>query len=581
MAALVSLQQGDMRNLELLNSAYITLIPKKADAREAKDYRPISLVHSFAKLVTKILANRLAPQLNTLVATNQSAFIRGRCIHDNYMLVQQTIKVLHQRKILSLFLKLDISKAFDSVDWAFLLEILTHLGFGPTWVSIISNLLRSASTQIILNGIPGESIFHQRGLRQGDPLSPMLFILVMDVLNSLFIKAESEGLLLPLLSTGQRLSLYADDVALFIRSNEQDLQLTKNILAVFGEASGLQTNLQKSCVIPIQCDEEFHGVVNNTLHCATANFPTTYLGLPISNKKLRKCDLMVWIEKIANKLPGWKASLMTLAGRAVLVKSVLTAIPIYILVAIKVPKWFLRAVDKIRRGFLWTGRQRANGGCCLVAWEKVMRPLDLGGLGIHNLEVLGWALQMRWLWMEKTRPDRWRKLDQTAHGQVSKSRSTHKHRPCLLLQLNPWWGMEGIRSFGLIAGCMAAAWRAWPPTLSAVFPSNSEKTELCMRLYKRIGGSQTLKMHLVGLALPSILSCGTYFLKSTYLIRKMYIIGNLRPQDHSQRNRLTEVIFWDLSHLNLGKGFGSLGHQGSARHLYGLPFGTAAGQQTA
>jgi len=72
----------------------------------------------------------------------------------------------------------------------------------------------------------------------------MLFILVMDVLNSLFIKAESEGLLLPLLSTGQRLSLYADDVALFIRSNEQDLQLTKNILAVFEEASGLQTNLK-------------------------------------------------------------------------------------------------------------------------------------------------------------------------------------------------------------------------------------------------------------------------------------------------------------------------------------------------
>jgi len=140
--------------------------------------------------------------------------------------------------------------------------------------------------------------------------------------------------------------------------------------------------------------------------------------------------------------------------------------------------------------------------------------------------------------------------------------------------------MEGIRSFGLIAGCMAAAWRAWPPTLSAVFPSNSEKNELCMRLYKRIGGSQTIKMHLVGLALPSILSCGTYLLKSTYLIRKMYIIGNLRPQDHSQRNRLTEVIFWDLSHLNLGKGFGSLGHHGSARHLYGSQFGTAAGQQT-
>jgi len=142
--------------------------------------------------------------------------------------------------------------------------------------------------------------------------------------------------------------------------------------------------------------------VNNTLQCNTASFPTTYLGLPISDKKLRRGDLLTWIEKIANKLPGWRASLLTLAGRAVLVRFVLTAIPIHLLIAIKVPKWFLRAIDKIRRGFLWSGRKQANGGCCLVAWEKVMRPIDLGGLGIHNLEIMGWALQMRWLWLEKT-----------------------------------------------------------------------------------------------------------------------------------------------------------------------------------
>ena len=195
--AIVFLQQGDARKLELLNSAYLTLIPKKVEALEAKDFRPISLIHSFAKLVTKLMANRLAPLLDRLVATNQSAFTRGRCIHDNFMLVQQTIKVLHRRKIASLFLKLDISKAFDSVAWAFLLEILEHLGFGDNWRNLISNLLKSASTQVLLNGEPGEIISHQRGLRQGDLLSPMLFILVMDVLNSLFIQAESEGRICP------------------------------------------------------------------------------------------------------------------------------------------------------------------------------------------------------------------------------------------------------------------------------------------------------------------------------------------------------------------------------------------------
>jgi hypothetical protein len=228
----------------------------------------------------------------------------------------------------------------------------------------------------------------------------------MDVLNSLFLKAELEGLLMPLHSSGQRLSLYADDVALFIRPEEEDLLLTRSLLQVFGDVSGLQTNLQKSCVIPIQCADENAEVVSSTLQCPTSNFPATYLGLPISNKKLRRGVLLPWIEKIANRLPGWKASLLNMAGRTVLVRFVLTAIPIYLLVAIKVPKWFIRAIDKIRRGFLWKGRKDANGGSCLVAWEKVMRPIDLGGLGIHNLEILGWALQMRWLWIEKTKPDR-------------------------------------------------------------------------------------------------------------------------------------------------------------------------------
>jgi hypothetical protein len=106
MAAIITLQHGDDRKLWLLNSAYLTLIAKEEEALTAKDFRPISLVHSFAKIVTKILANRLAPFLASLVSTNHSAFVRGRCIHDNYILVQQTIKLLHKQKVPSLFLKL-------------------------------------------------------------------------------------------------------------------------------------------------------------------------------------------------------------------------------------------------------------------------------------------------------------------------------------------------------------------------------------------------------------------------------------------------------------------------------------------
>ena len=132
----------------------------------------LSVLCTVLQLVTKLMANRLAPHLNSMVATNQSAFIQGRCIHDNFMLVQQTIKVLHRRKISSLFLKLDISKAFDSVSWSFLIEILSHLGFSATWPGLLNNLLRSASTQVMLNSEPGDFIYYQRGLDRGIPFLP-------------------------------------------------------------------------------------------------------------------------------------------------------------------------------------------------------------------------------------------------------------------------------------------------------------------------------------------------------------------------------------------------------------------------
>jgi len=101
------------------------------------------------------------------------------------------------------------------------------------------------------------------------------------------------------------------------------------------------------------------------------------------------------LDKVADYLPGWKASQLNKAGRLVFVRVVLTAAPIYLLIAMDFPKWFFKAIDK-RWGFLWKGHEQANGGNCLVAWQKVQRPLEYGGLGIHNLELLGWALRIRW-----------------------------------------------------------------------------------------------------------------------------------------------------------------------------------------
>jgi hypothetical protein len=129
-------QQG----LHFLNQALVVLIPKKENASRVTDFRPISLTHNFAKILTKVLASRLGPELDHLISINQSAFIRKRCSHDNFMYVQEVIKDLHKRKVPSLFIKLDISKAFDTVNWPYLLQIMIHLGFGHRWTNWISTL---------------------------------------------------------------------------------------------------------------------------------------------------------------------------------------------------------------------------------------------------------------------------------------------------------------------------------------------------------------------------------------------------------------------------------------------------------
>jgi hypothetical protein len=128
--AVCQLSQLRGSTFNLLNTTNIVLLPKKDKAEKVGDFRPITLVHSVAKIFSKIPANRLVPCLPEMVSSNQSAFVKKRCIHDNFVLVQSIIKELHRKKTLTQFIKLYIAKAFDSISWAYLLEVLGRLGFG-------------------------------------------------------------------------------------------------------------------------------------------------------------------------------------------------------------------------------------------------------------------------------------------------------------------------------------------------------------------------------------------------------------------------------------------------------------------
>ena len=202
---------------------------------DAKEYRPVSLMHSTAKVLCKLMANRLAPELNKLVSTGQSAFIRGRSIQDNFLYVRNVIKDANRKKTPLLFLKLDIAKAFDSLDWGFLIRAMTEMGFGQRWRNIVSLILASSSSRILLNGGLGRPFKHRRGLRQGDPLSPMLFILALEPLQRLFDQATQQEVIsaLKIRSARIRASFYADDAALFVNPIKEDISAIHHILKLF------------------------------------------------------------------------------------------------------------------------------------------------------------------------------------------------------------------------------------------------------------------------------------------------------------------------------------------------------------
>jgi hypothetical protein len=208
-----------------LNEAMITLLPKKDGDVDLQDFRPISLVHSFARLLTKVLARRLAPRMPHLVDGNQTTFIRGRCIQDNFLLVKESARLLHRKSIPSQLLKIDIAKEFDNISWPFLISVLRQRGFGERWITWVILLLRSASTKVLVNGFVGSVFSHGRGLRQRDPISPLMFVIAMDVLSSMFRATEQAGVLADLASVGlrHRVSLYVDDVVIFAKPCPNEL----------------------------------------------------------------------------------------------------------------------------------------------------------------------------------------------------------------------------------------------------------------------------------------------------------------------------------------------------------------------
>ncbi|KAK1613281.1 hypothetical protein QYE76_036954 [Lolium multiflorum] len=210
-------------DLSRINRAFLVLLPKIEAASHPSQFRPISLQNCVMKAITKVLTSRLQTVIQTLVDADQTGFLSGRRISENIVYAADLLRCCHVRKAPTIVFKIDFRKAFDSVNWESLLTILRARGFDERWCLWMEHILRSGLTAVLLNGIPGDWIKCRNGLRQGDPLSPYLFILVADVLQRLIHEAWGLGALEHPLSADTPCPVlqYADDTLILCKATPE------------------------------------------------------------------------------------------------------------------------------------------------------------------------------------------------------------------------------------------------------------------------------------------------------------------------------------------------------------------------
>ncbi|GJZ03371.1 RNA-directed DNA polymerase, eukaryota [Tanacetum coccineum] len=382
------------------NSSFVALIPKVADAKLVNDFRPISLIGCVYKVVTKILANRLAAVLPELISDTQSAFVAGRQILDGPFILNEILHWCKRKNKQAMFFKVDFAKAYDSVRWDYLLDMLEGFGFGPSWCKWIRGTFSSAKASVLVNGSPSNEFSFHCGLKQGDPLAPYLFILVMESLHMSFSRVVEGGYFKGInLSRHLHIShlFYADDALFLGEWSDQNLEGIIHILKCFHLASGLKINIHKCQLLGVGVSRPTVELAARSIGCDVLQNQFRYLGVMVGECMTRHKAWEDTVVKLKNRLSKWKAKTLSIGGRLTLLKSVLGASPLYTLSIFKVPKGILKVLEAIRNNF-FIGADPMVKKITWIAWDKVLASKKQGGLGVSSFYALNRALLLKWVW---------------------------------------------------------------------------------------------------------------------------------------------------------------------------------------
>lgn len=286
-------------------------------------------------------------------------FIKGRNILDGAVVLNEAVEDARKTKKERMVFKVDFAKASDSVDWEYIFSMMRGMNFPLEWIRWISGCITSASANVLVNGIPSGEFKLERGFRQGDPLSPFLFLVVAEGLNVLTKRAIREGLLQAAQLGRDKVAIshiqYTDDTAFVVEGNKENAVALKWLLKNFELLSGLKVNFEKSSVFGINIEEGNLREIYDILGCRVGDGAIPYLGLSIGGRLNGVDGWTKVIDKLKKKLRGWNAKSMSLGGRATLVQACLSSIPLYWMSFSPLPKAVERKIRSLQRNFLWGG----------------------------------------------------------------------------------------------------------------------------------------------------------------------------------------------------------------------------------
>lgn len=394
-----------------MNSNVVALIPKFPGADKLDNYRPIALANFKFKIICKVLADRLAAIAPKVVSGNQRGFIKGRHIQDCVCITSEIINLLEKRSFGgNIALKIDMKKAFNTLDWNFLIHVLQAFGFNATFCKWMRVILHSAKLSFSVNGHAVGHFPCKRGVRQGDLLSPLLFCLAEDMLSRGISKLVCNYQLFPM--SGPRgwqipsHAFYADDIMIFCRASKQNLLHLMALFKAYGEASSQIISPAKCKFYPSGITPRRLGILANILGFSVGQHPFSYLGVPIFKCRPKKQHLQPIADIIKTKLASWKGSMLSIMGRVQLIKSVIQGMLLYSFHVYAWPDLLIKSVDSWIRNFIWFG-DTSTKKIVTVAWSKVCTPYAAGGLGIRPLRGINDVALLKLCWQMFTSKYQW------------------------------------------------------------------------------------------------------------------------------------------------------------------------------